>query len=324
MAAKVADAAADVDRTVDVPTVSKGVSTEPEGAYVVVNGGPVERPTPTSVPLVEGKKNEMYLYKSGHAPKRVVVTPSGDELPTYELEEVSKDETGVVKIRAKPEGATAFLDGKRIGTTPTGVKEVPLAGRHFLRLEKEGKESYLGLFEMREDPDEETVLVPNMANDGGPDTAPYCEVVYDVIPQGTTIKANGELQGRSRVAVSHTCGQYLNIRAWKEDYHDGRHYMHLRHPGKYLLKVDLKQVSREPGRIDIEVADDIRVFIGSNEYGTGSVEGLELRAGEYDAVFQPEGGMDRFQATVKVRPNERTKYRFEIQGGSGSLERVDK
>lgn len=322
MAAEIADAAADVDRTVDTPTVSKEVVTKPEGAHVVVNGAPVEKPTPTSVPLVKGEKNEMYLYKSGHAPKRVVVEAPGEKLPTYELEEVSEDETGVVQIKAKPKGATAFLDGKRVGTTPTGVKEVPLAGRHFLRLEKEGKESYFGLFEMRQDPEKETVLVPKMANAGGPSTGPYCEVVYDVIPQGTTIKANGEIQGRSRVAVSHTCGEYLNIRAWKEDYHDGRHYVHLRQPGKYLLKVNLEKVSREPGRVDIEVADDIRVFIGSNEYGTGSVEDLELRAGEYDAVFQPEGGMERFQAKVKVRPNKRTKYRFEIQGGSGSLERV--
>jgi len=323
MEAKLADVSAEAREMVETATVDRSIETEPEGVHVVANGAPVDQTTPTEVSLVEGSENELYLYKADHVPKRVVVSPSEGELPTYELDSVPEGETGTLRIEADPKGAAAYLDGEQVGETPVGVENVPLAGRHFLRLEKEGKESYFGLFEMRRGDDRETVIVPKMANAGGPEAGPYCEVVYDVLPGGSKVEANGEVQGRSRVAVKHTCGQYLEVRASRETYRDGTHYLHLRRPGKYLLKTELEEVSREAGRIDVEVADDVRVFIGSNGYGQGSVRDLELRAGEYTAVFQPAASSERYRKKLEVRPNQTTRYRFAVEGEAGQLERLD-
>lgn len=320
MAAKMADAAAGGEEPT-VPRVSVPIETNPEGAFVVVNGLPAVDRTPAEVDLVEGEKNELYLYKPDHIPRRVLIEADGSELPVFDLESAGGADRGAVRITSQPKGAKAFLDGERVGTTPVTAEEIPRRGRHFLHLEKDGRHPVFALFELREEA--ESAISARLSISKGPEDDDYCEVVYDITPQGSMIEVNGEVQGTSSTSVRHRCNKYLQVSSWRSDYEDGEFYLFLGQPGKYLLRPELEKIERANGKVAVDAPDDVRVFIGANSYGEGTVDPVELPEGEYTAVFVPLGSKTRYEKTLKVVPGETTRYSISIQGGSATLERVE-
>lgn len=319
-AAKMADAAAGGEEPT-VPQVSVPIETNPEGAFVVVNGLPAVDRTPAEVDLVEGEKNELYLYKPDHIPRRVLIEADGSELPVFDLESASGADRGAVRITSQPKGAKAFLDGERVGTTPVTAEEIPRRGRHFLHLEKDGRHPVFALFELRNEA--ESAISARLSISKGPEDDDYCEVVYDITPQGSMIEVNGEVQGTSATSVRHRCNKYLQVSSWRSDYEDGNFYLFLGQPGKYLLRPELEKIERAKGKVAVDAPDDVRVFIGANSYGEGTVDPVELPEGEYTAVFVPLGSKTRYEKTLKVVPGETTRYSISIQGGSATLERVE-
>ena len=313
-------AAAGSEPKPSVEMTKLALKTKPKGAHVVVNGMGVDQKTPGEVSVVSGKKNEIYLYKKGYVPRRQVLMGEAGAAPEeIELTEVPDEgASGPVKITSKPPGASVVLDGRSVGETPVEVEKIALEGRHHVELTKEGYHPYYGLFEMRKEGT--TPVEATMAKIHG-DADNYCEVIYDVVPQGAMIQVNGEPQGASNVSVRHDCSQYLAVSSWRSNYRDGQYYLFLGSPGKYLLRAELEKIIRAKGTVEIEVPDSLRVYVGSNAYGKGSVEGLELPEGEHTVVFETDE-RDRFEETLQVRPGTTTNYRAKFSDGELLLERV--
>ena len=305
-----------------VELVDAHIVSKPKGANVVVNGLDTGKKTPATVSVVKGKQNEIYLFKKGHMPERLVVKGESDgSPPKTKLSELGeKAKKAVVTIEADPKGAVAYLDGRKVGTTPVDVEDVAAEGRHHLRLEADGYHPYFVLFDMRDKG--KTIVSANLAKSRGGGDDDYCEVVYDIVPQGAMVQVNGKVQGTSNIAVRHTCGQHLAVSTWRSNYRDGKHFLHLGSTGKYLVQTRLEKIVRAKGTVSLEVPDKLRVYVGSNSYGKGSVEELELPGGEHTAVFETDD-RDRFEETIKVRPGTMTKYRVRLQEGETVLERIE-
>ena len=304
-----------------VERVAVEIATEPEGAQIIANGLSTGETTPATVDLVAGQKNELFLYKPDYQPERLIVDGAKGAVGSpVELTEVeSEADRGSVKITSDPKGAKVFLDGSNVGKTPLTVEGVPAGGYHHLEVRKEGKHPYFLMFE--NSAGTTTPVSINLANSAGPEDDDYCEVIYDFAPSGAMVQVNGESEGAARVAVRHTCGEYLDIACWRSNYEDGNHHLLLDSPGTYRLSTSLEKIIRAKGTLNVEVPDDIRVYIGSNAYGKGAVEDLELPEGEYTAVFE-RSRSERYEHRLKVRPGTSTTYRVRFEGGDSELERV--
>jgi len=317
--AEVGDVSVD-DQKPSVERVAVEIATKPEGARIIANGLSTGETTPASVDLVAGQKNELLVYKSDHQPERLVVEGTKGAVGSpVELTEVAGDEErGTVKVTSEPEGATVFLDGSSVGKTPVTVEDVPAGGYHHLEVRKEGKHPYFLLFE--NSAGETRPVSVNLANSAGAEDD-YCEVIYDFAPSGAMVQVNGESKGAARVAARHTCGEYLDISCWRSNYEDGAHHLLVDSPGTYRLSTSLEKIVRAKGTLNVEVPDDIRVYIGSNAYGKGDVEDLELPEGKYTAVFE-RSRSERYEHRLKVKPGTSTTYRVRFEGGESELERV--
>ncbi len=303
-----------------VERVDVELTTEPKGARAIVNGRDTGATTPTSVKLVAEKTNEVYLYRDGHRPaRRMIEGRTRDQPRQIALEEVGDAEpSGDVEIETDPEGATAYLDGEELGETPVTAEEVVGDAVHHLRVEHEGHHPAAVLLHVASGETTPTSIDLAQLREDADD---FCEVVYDVVPQGAMIEVDGEIQGTSEVAVRHECGEFLEISAWKSNYEDREHRLQLEEPGRYLLRSRLDKIVRARGTVAVEVPDSLRVFIGSNGYGRGSVEDLELAAGEHTLVLETDD-RERFERTLTVRAGKTTRYRVRLEEGEAVLERV--
>ncbi|MFB6263914.1 MAG: protein kinase [Bradymonadaceae bacterium] len=313
------DAAAN-EEPAGLPRTDVALKTDPEGAHVVLNGHLTSGRTPGSFPLVEGRENELYVYKKGFEPARRVVTGTDDASPEkVELTEIGSDSERVtVEVESTPSGAALRFDGRSVGRTPVSVEDVLVAAVHHVQLKKEGHFRHTGLFRPAsgESYPYSADLVPRKGD------SKYCRVVYDFVPRGTVVEVDGGALGTARFASRHDCGTYLDIRARRANYRDTNHVLSTRFPGTVRIATRLEKVERTPGRVSVEVPADVTVYIGSNEIGDGSVDELELPAGTHPAVFETPD-RERFRFDLKVRPEKSTRYRFEIRSGEGHLERGD-
>jgi serine/threonine protein kinase len=305
-----------------VDLVEAKLASEPAGARIIVNGRDTRETTPASVELVAGKTNDVYLYLDDHASQHVQIEGrESEEARKFDLEEIREDvPRGSLSVESEPSGATAYLDGEQVGETPLTIESMSAEHTHHVRLVHGGFHPAVGLMDIEADGETPTSI--DLAAVKG-DEDHFCEVVYDLVPGGAMVGVNGELQGTTDVAVRHRCGEYLEVSAWKSNYEDREHFLHLREPAQYFLRTRLDKIVRARGTIHLDVPDSLRVFVGSNGYGRGSVEDLELPEGEYTAVFETDD-RERFERILTVRPSTTTHYRVRRDDGEILLERVER
>jgi hypothetical protein len=261
----------------------------------------------------------LFLFKKGHRPVHRVVDGTGGKPRSLQLEKLPDDAPRqTVEIASTPKGATAYLDGRKVGRTPVTAEDVPAGHLHHLRLERSGYHPTFVILQVV--PGESTPVSVNLAESKGSDDD-YCEVVYDLVPQGSTVTVDGKVQGTTNVAVRHACEKYLKVEVARSSYETRKHYLHLKSRGKYLVRSRLEEIERENGKVELEVPDSLRVYIGSNAYGKGSVDPIELTEGDYTAVFETDD-RERFTEELTVHPNTTTTYRVRRTDDGVILERV--
>jgi PEGA domain/Protein kinase domain len=137
------------------------VRSTPTGAQVFVDGHAYGR-TPATVRDLPHGTHRVRIERDGYVAeeRRVVLTqsrpaqsmtvalerPRGRELPASQVParavalatpSSASHFTGKLRVESRPPGATVYLDGKVLGTTPVSLPVVP-AGEHAIRLERDG------------------------------------------------------------------------------------------------------------------------------------------------------------------------------------------
>ncbi len=125
------------------------VRTSPAGARVVLNGRDVGT-TPTTLRTLPFGTHTLRLTRAGYAAaeRRVTVSASQPaQSVVVDLEPARQAAasaaaagalfTAALTVESRPTGATVFLDGRRIGTTPLTVSSIE-TGSHVVRLELDG------------------------------------------------------------------------------------------------------------------------------------------------------------------------------------------
>jgi hypothetical protein len=106
------------------------------GARVLVRGQLVGT-TPLSEPLrLNAGSATLEVLLEGHHPFRQTLTLPGANETKVTVELIPKDTTGRLHVRSATAGASVFVDGRRIGTTP--VDAILSAGQHRISLRKDG------------------------------------------------------------------------------------------------------------------------------------------------------------------------------------------
>jgi serine/threonine-protein kinase len=132
------------------------VRTTPAGARVLVDGRDVGK-TPLTIPNLARGAHTVRVMRDGYTSvdRRVSIT-TGEPTATLSLNltrtpapatraaspppaaqaNAAREQTPLL-VESRPSGATVFLDGKRVGTTPMSLPSV-MAGSHAVRLELAG------------------------------------------------------------------------------------------------------------------------------------------------------------------------------------------
>ena len=108
------------------------IHTEPPGASVYVDGVYLGQAPLDRITLSEPGRRLRVLKKRYRSVERSLTPQDGFvslvlELAPYDL-----------KVETEPSGATIWLDGKAVGTSPANLKRVPGKGEHSLELRLDG------------------------------------------------------------------------------------------------------------------------------------------------------------------------------------------
>ena len=147
--------AAPVSKPVDTDAVARTgritVRTTPAGARVTIDGRDVGK-APLTIPNLTRGTHTVRIMRDGYTTvERRVEISAGQPSSTITLnlartaapatrpavEEPAARQTASVLVESRPSGATVFIDGKRIGTTPMAIPSVSV-GSHAVRMEMSG------------------------------------------------------------------------------------------------------------------------------------------------------------------------------------------
>jgi len=108
------------------------ISSQPEGAYIVIDDKDIGERTPTIIEIDEGW-HDIKLIKEGYVGERKVYVQAGKRI---DVEVILEKGFGFLKVESEPEDADVYVDGEMLGKTPF-FKEIE-AGKHKIRVEKKG------------------------------------------------------------------------------------------------------------------------------------------------------------------------------------------
>ena len=108
------------------------ISSQPEGAYIVIDDKDMGERTPTILEI-DGGWHDIKLIKEGYVGERKVYVQAGKRI---DVEVILEKGFGFLKVESEPEDADVYVDGEMLGKTPF-FKEIE-AGKHKIRVEKKG------------------------------------------------------------------------------------------------------------------------------------------------------------------------------------------
>jgi len=118
----------------------------PPGGDLYIDGY-LRGKTPYLADALNPGPHAILIRTTGFEDYRDVVTTGPGMRPEYTEYLVPLPQTGFLGIASSPDGATAYLDGKLLGTTPTLLSRVA-AGRHLLLVQKPGYRYYTQTLEV--------------------------------------------------------------------------------------------------------------------------------------------------------------------------------
>jgi len=144
------------------------LETDPADTTVTIDGKPVGAGPKLGPLLLEPGEHTIEAARPDHRSQRrtVKLEPGLSRNEKFVLE----IETGNILVRATPEGAAVFLDGKQIGTTPLATPVSLAVGKHVLALHASDREDFERAIDVR--PSDRQILDIVLAAKSPPIVAP--------------------------------------------------------------------------------------------------------------------------------------------------------
>ncbi|MDX9721685.1 MAG: protein kinase [Myxococcota bacterium] len=262
---------------VELPLQAIEIRTEPPGAYLSLNAGPVVGRSPMKLDFVQNKANTVAIYLEGHKPLHAFL-PIGTDLSRgldYQLEaiveppppppppppEEAAPEEGEelapppppppsiwtkLEVRTqKPEddGAKVVLDGVEVGTTPVVIEKVLKGSYHHVLVDKAGKAPHVILFR----PLQDLYLITALLNDGV-----YLDRKADIKiepgPRDAVVSFDGQATPGLATMVFEK-GQLVHVSATKDGYDPWQYTIHTTHAGVFQLEPVLSAPRNDPAAV---------------------------------------------------------------------------
>lgn len=277
---------------------------EPPGAWVVVNGNPLNEQTPTAVQVFDNQPARVHMYAEGRVPvSRVLDAGSGERTLEVTLEE-GKVETGKLEVTSDPPGAFVEYRGQVLGETPYTIEGVPAGHPVFFRLKKEGHYPHTVRYELGAG-EARRVGVKLLPDDGERKMA---AIFVDSMPLGARIdrmvdgagKREGTT-GNRPVQLFGRIGYPLVLQGSASRFGTDDAYIDVKDP-TYTLMMRLPPPKRVYGKMSLSGPKGLTVYLDGDEQDALPLREVELIAGEHDLVVVDPA--TRARATAKVTIGE--------------------
>jgi hypothetical protein len=148
--------------------------------------------------------------------------------------QAQKKRTGKLEVKVSVEGATIYVDGAEIATSPMGGPVTLAVGKHTLKVSKPGHAEYL----------DTVTITPNEQTTVDVDLVPFAAVVNVASdPPGAELAVDGKLVGETPTRVDLDPGKHT-LRLSLDGYHDTEHELEVVAGESY--DVNLKLVALPP------------------------------------------------------------------------------
>jgi formylglycine-generating enzyme len=223
--------------------------------------------------MIDGKETPIYVGKFKvmevfEKSSRVqIVEQTGEIRPGYGAELTIR--VGELAMSSEPSGATVYLDGKKVGKTPTVVSKVP-PGRHRIRLEKEGFEPYAVEEEVGAERRDVAAKMRARVEEGG--------MVVLSEPGGASVFMDGRLVGQTPYEGKALLPKAYKLRVVKEGYEAWERNVDIEEGKKVEVYAQLKG-----GEGSLEVWSEpsgAKVWVNGKEMGVAPLV-TPVKAGQY-------------------------------------------
>ncbi len=312
-----------VDPPQPLARTSVQLTTEPEGAYVVINGVLSKQQTPASFEVVEGQTNQMTFFLAGHQTRQVQLgagkSPDG-AIPLEKIEPVDPKEAGIIEVTSEPLGGIVFHNGVQVGPAPTTLTNLDPRQVHHIRIELKDHHAYSAMLQPIKGEKETLRAVLDPTTMKSRDF--YADLSLETMPRGARVLVDGEPKGISPTLFKGDRHKLYTITYEAPNYHPLTRTIETRDFGTLMLRPNLKPISRDPGKVSIKLPSSVQdIYVGPNQYQKKDLTNLELKEGSYPVVVVTSSGK-RYEAKMEVVPNTKTSYKLEILNGSARLRKT--
>jgi serine/threonine-protein kinase len=334
------------------PTVSASVTSEPAGAWVVVNGVATRSQTPAQVELVEGQLNTVGVFLAGYEtqfqevdtaagarnvaatlvaitqPEDWQPTPAEDDQPAITEWTLPMSNVHIDTFNASGvlEGAEVLLNGEPVaGTTPLDVAVPAGVEQHITVRMADYRDTVTYTFApARAQRELRLEMVPYRGNEDR-----YTRLDLTTTPRdGVSIKLNDEDQDRATLINLENPLHYVlrldaeGYQSWQRAFSAG--------VGHVRVNAVLREIPTGPTTLTMHVEPAETVIFGermrtgspgANEMGRGDIEAEELQSGTYQFTldYRGEGERRRARFTYTLQPGQNYALSYTLEGEEATL-----
>jgi hypothetical protein len=275
------------------------ILSEPSGSKVFLDGEEMGQ-TPLSLPAVRMGQHRVRVTKEDYDSyeEQVSVTEGERKKVLASLRKM----TGVLSIRTEPSGASVFIDGKPVGTSPCESGDLA-PGSYRVRIEKRGYAPWEGSLSVIAGKRIEVPFPIELKAVVG-----SLEILSE--PSGSRVFLDGKEMGQTPLSLPAVRVGQHRIRVSREGYEPYEEQAGVRQ-GKNRVSASLKRlrgdlfITTEPSRSDID--------INGKSVGVSPYEGKDLQPGIYK-VKVSKTGYEPWKTDATVKAGEANELRVQLKG----------
>ena len=301
------------------------ITSQPEGARVIINGLVVAGKTPVSATVPAKGSLDVRLLLDGHAPAHVRVS---EPIEPIQVElKPAKVPTTELEIITQPQGALVVIDGVEYGQTPAKLTAVPAVGPSSIRLRLQGHKDHMVLTDLVEGRSKRIGVQLTPAASAGALSAVRLRIESSV--EGTSIsrlKAGGSASfagkaGRSPLLMSADRNTALHVRATATGHGMQERRIHIA-PADYTVQFTMVPVKVGEGTLTLKGPKGLTVYLDSEELDGLPLKKKTLREGKHALVVVDEKSRDRIKTSIEVKAD--IHHELTIKRSADGLQLVDK
>ena len=291
----------------DVPHLRVNVTSQPEGASVIIDGVDRGR-TPAMLFDLEPGRHHLKYRLAGYVEKDVFVDTRDARGPCVEWNESLEEEKGILLLKTDPADCDIQIDGVSVGRTPLLVTHLPVKGSTAVKLRKAG---YLDqTIKVRFDGRRPLVREEKMVSASG-----TIDITSE--PAGAEVTVNGIVRGVTPITVDEVPRGRATVKFRLDGFAEEVRELAINAGDVQTLPIVLKGL---PGTLVLtSVPEGARFYVNDEAKGKGPVSVPGLKPGEYMARAELEG-YGTTSRTITLGNGQSVNEEFRLSNVMGRIE----